>query len=114
PMRTAFVVGTPPATNFEPWTHVPNQIPLDDGVTNTAARKPGRPEVEALRKAWLQKKAQLFDGKMHKPDAEDPDAVNHLNWYMATGFPRPYPGEKTIRPPSEFNTPAPAGDDDDN
>jgi hypothetical protein len=43
---------------------------------------------------------------------EDPDAVNHLNWYMATGFTRPYPGEKTIRPPSEFNNPAPAGDDD--
>ena len=33
---------------------------------------------------------------------EDPDAVNHLNWYLTTGFKRPYPGEKTVRPPSDF------------
>ena len=50
---------------------------------------------------------------MTKPDAEDPDTVNHLNWYLSTGFERPYPGESTVRPPSEFNNPAPAGDDDD-
>jgi hypothetical protein len=46
--------------------------------------------------------------KLTKPDAEDPDAVNHLNWYLSTGFKRPYPGEKTVRPPSEFNNPAPS------
>ena len=33
PMRTAFVKGMPPADNFKPWTHVPNQVPLDEGVT---------------------------------------------------------------------------------
>jgi hypothetical protein len=26
---------------------------------------------------------------------------------MSTGFKRPYPGEKTVRPPSDFNRPAP-------
>jgi hypothetical protein len=57
--------------------------------------------------AWLQKKAEIFAGKLTKPDSEDPDTVNHLNWYMSTGFTRPYPGEKTVRPPSEFNNPAP-------
>ena len=51
----------------------------------------------------------LIDGH-----AEDPETVNHLNWYMATGFTRPYPGEKKVRPPSDFNKPAPAGDTDDN
>ena len=33
PMRTAFVEGAPPEANFLPWTHVPNEVPLDQGVT---------------------------------------------------------------------------------
>jgi YVTN family beta-propeller protein len=114
PMRTDFVKGTPPADNFLPWSHVPNQVPLDQGVTAAvAAEVKGGPKVMALRNAWLQKKAQIFAGKLTKPDSEDPDTVNHLNWYMSTGFTRPYPGEKTVRPPSEFNRPAPAKADDD-
>ena len=113
PMRTAFVAGVPPKANFKPWTHVPNQVPLDQGVTASEPFK-GNAKLKPLRAAWLQKKAELFAGKMTKPDSEDPDAVNHLNWYMSTGFTRPYPGEKEVRPPSEFNNPAPIhGDDDD-
>jgi hypothetical protein len=107
PMRTAFVKGTPPPDNFLPWTHVPNQVPLNEGVSASAANGMGSPAVKALRAAWLQKKAQIFAGKLTKPDSEDPDTVNHLNWYMATGFVRPYPGESKVRPPSEFNNPAP-------
>ena len=114
PMKTAFVQGEPPADNFKPWTHVPNQVPLDQGVTTTtAASQTSSPAVKALKVAWLQKKKQIFAGKLTKPDAEDPDTVNHLNWYMSTGFTRPYPGESKVRPPSEFNNPAPKGDLDD-
>jgi YVTN family beta-propeller protein len=113
PMRTAFVKGTPPADNFQPWTHVLNQVPLDQGVTASAPDTTDSPKVKGLRKAWLQKKAEIFAGKLTRPDSEDPDTVNHLNWYMSTGFTRPYPGESTVRPPSEFNKPAPAGDDSD-
>ncbi|HEY7307194.1 MAG TPA: alkaline phosphatase family protein, partial [Bryobacteraceae bacterium] len=91
PMRTAFVKGTPPRENFRPWRHVTNQVPLEEGVTAKAAPTTESPAIQALRKAWLQKKAQLFAGKLTKPDAEDPDAVNHFNWYMTTGFTRPYP-----------------------
>ncbi|HTG59466.1 MAG TPA: hypothetical protein VMG63_08675, partial [Terriglobia bacterium] len=68
---------------------------------------------KALRAAWLQKKAQIFAGKLTKPDAEDPDTVNHLNWYEATNFERPYPGESKVRPASDFNNPAPLIADDD-
>jgi len=111
PMRTDFVKGQPPAENFKPWTHVANQIPLDQGVTasaaNTVPNLTESPAVKALRVAWLKKKSQIFAGKLTKPDSEDPDTVNHLNWYMSTGFTRPYPGEKTVRPPSDFNKPAP-------
>jgi YVTN family beta-propeller protein len=128
PMTTAFVAGTPPAANFTPWTHVPNLVPLNQGVAVTAAnvsdkaaikaaaqlRKKASPAaVEVLKAAWNQKKTQIFADKLTKPDAEDPDTVNHLNWYMTTGFMRPYPGESKVRPPSDFKNPAPAGDSDD-
>ncbi|MGZ4815131.1 MAG: bifunctional YncE family protein/alkaline phosphatase family protein [Terriglobales bacterium] len=112
PMRTDFVKGQPPAENFQPWTHVPNQVPLDQGVTLGEAN-PGTARIKALKAAWLKKKAQIFAGKLTKPDSEDPDTVNHLNWYLSTGFTRPYPGESKVRPPSDFNKPAPTIADSD-
>ena len=112
PMRTAFVKGQPTADNFKPWTHVPNQVPLNDGVTASAADNTISPAIKALKKAWL-KKSEIFAGKLTKPDSEDPDTVNHFNWYMATGFTRPYPGESKVRPPSAFHNPAPTKADDD-
>jgi len=113
PMRTAFVTGQPSEDNFKPWAHVKNQVPLDQGVTASAADPTSSPAVQALRKAWLQKKTEIFAGKLTRPDSEDPDTVNHLNWYLSTGFKRPYPGESKVRPPSDFNNPAPAGEDAD-
>ncbi len=113
PMRTDFVKGVPPTDNFLPWSHVPNLVPLDQGVTAAVADAKASPKIKALRQAWLKKKAQIFAGKLTRPDSEDPDTVNHLNWYMSTGFSVPYPGESTIRLPSEFNKPAPAGEDSD-
>jgi len=112
PMRTDFT-DNPPPDNFLPWTHVPEQIPLSQGVTPSPDDAKLSPKVRALKRAWLQKKAEISAGKMTKPDSEDPDTVNHFNWYMSTGFTRPYPGEKTVRPPSEFNNPAPTKADDD-
>ncbi len=70
------------------------------------------PKVQALRAGWMAKKTEIFAGKYQKPDSEDPDAVNHLNWYESTGFTRPYPGENTVRPASDFNRAAPDKDDD--
>jgi YVTN family beta-propeller protein len=113
PMRTAFVKGTPPADNFKPYSHVKNQIPLDEGVTASVADKTSSAPIKALREGWLQKKSEIFAGKLTRPDAEDPDTVNHLNWYMTTGFKVPYPGEKSVRPASEFNNAAPTKVDDD-
>jgi len=126
PMRTLFV-DRPPAANFLPWTHVPNQVPLNTGVTQTPTQPIPAPTpavktqtiptesaaVEALRAGWMKKKAEIFAGKQHSPDSEDSDTVNHLNWYEATGFTRPYPGEKAVRSASDFHRPAPAKADDD-
>jgi hypothetical protein len=106
PMRPDFV-DNPPQQSFQPWTHVANQVPLNQGVGQNASPEPNSPRGKALKAAWLKKKAQIFAGKMTKPDAEDPDTVNHLNWYLSTNFERPYPGETTVRPPSDFNRPAP-------
>jgi YVTN family beta-propeller protein len=115
PMRTAFVEDEPPAENFQPWTHVPNQVPLDQGVKASAANRTDSAKVKVLRAAWLKKKKQIFAGKLTKPDSEDPDTVNHLNWYLTTGFVRPYPGESKVRPPSDFKNSAPTtADTDDN
>jgi len=107
PMGMLFI-NDPPEENFKPWTHVPNLIPLDQGVTgqtHVAENMSGPAKV--LRAGWMKKKAQIFAGKYHRPDSEDPDTVNHLDWYEATGFTRPYPGENKVRPASDFNRRAP-------
>jgi len=61
------------------------------------------PKVQVLQAGWLKKKAEIFGGKYHIPDSEDPEIVRHYNWYEATGFVVPYPGEKTVRPASDFH-----------
>jgi len=128
PMRTLFV-DNPPANNFLPWTHVANGVPLCYGVAGYAppanispsfntcssatAALQDSPAVKALRAGWLKKKAEISAGKYHIPDSEDPDTVSHYDWYDATGYKVPFPGEKTVRPASDFNRPAPAKADDD-
>jgi YVTN family beta-propeller protein len=129
PMSTAFI-DDPPSDYFKPWTHVANGIPLNTGVTQTATQtaipattvavavKPQTvvaesPAVKALRVGWMKKKAELFAGKYQKPDAEDPDTVKHMIWYEATNYTRPFPGEKKVRPASDFKKAAPTKDDDD-
>ncbi len=127
PMSTLFL-DNPPADNFLPWSYVPsmqspNQVPLYYGVSGytPVAAPPLKvkstpkesPKVAALRAGWMAKKAEIFAGNYHKADVEDSDTVNHLDWYEATGFTRPYPGEKSVRPASDFNRAAPTKADDD-
>jgi YVTN family beta-propeller protein len=130
PMSTLFL-DNPPADNFLPWTHVAAGVPLPYGVnqnptqtlppscsaTKTQFKSQSTakesPKAQALRAGWMAKKTEIFAGNYHKPDVEDSDTVNHLNWYEATGFTRPYPGEDTVRPASDFNRAAPVKVDDD-
>ncbi|MFZ0633220.1 MAG: bifunctional YncE family protein/alkaline phosphatase family protein [Acidobacteriaceae bacterium] len=117
PMKTLFV-DDPPAVNFLPWSHVANQVPLCYGVTgytaptnitpslntcsSVTASVPDSPRVKALRAGWLKMKTQVFATHYHMPDSLDPDTVSHFDWYEATGFKVPFPGEKTVRPASDF------------
>jgi YVTN family beta-propeller protein len=130
PMSTLFL-DHPPADNFLPWTFVAAGVPLTYGVSQTPTQTlppscsapklqskaqstvKESPAVQALRAGWMAKKTEIFAGKYQKPDSEDPDTVNHLNWYESTSFTRPYPGENTVRPASDFNRAAPAKADDD-
>jgi YVTN family beta-propeller protein len=96
PMRTAFVEEMPEEENFKPFKHLPNQVPLDKGVAPATAK------LSDMAKAWKKAKVKIFAGKSTKPDSEDPDTVNHLAWYEATNFKRPYPGETKVRPPTDF------------
>jgi hypothetical protein len=117
PMTTLFV-DNPPVYNFLPWAHVPNEVPLCYGVagyvpptnipsgfntcsSGTASLK-DTPAAKALRAGWEKMKTQVFAAKYHIPDSLDPDTVSHFDWYEATGFKVPYPGEKKVRPASEF------------
>jgi hypothetical protein len=115
PMSTIFT-DNPPADNFAPWDHVANEIPLTQGVSDSAQLidNLATPKAKALAVGWYKLKKQIFAGKHTQPDSEDADTVNHLNWYESTGFTRPYPGESKVRPASDFkHRKAPAGDQDD-
>ena len=81
--------------NAAPWTHLPALVPLNTGVTATARLSP-------IAKAWKQARLEIFKGKQHSPDSEDPYTVNHMVWYEATDYKRPYPGETKVRWPSAF------------
>jgi hypothetical protein len=54
-------------------------------------------------------------GKYDKADAVDPNFLNHVTWYVTTGWNRPYPGEDKILSPGPLVKAAMKykGDDDD-
>jgi YVTN family beta-propeller protein len=102
PMYEIFTNNPPPA-NFLPWSHVQNDIALDMGTVAKVKLPTSDPKVLALQAGWLKKKSEIFAGKYHLADSENPDIVSHYNWYEATGFTVPFPGEKKVRPASDFN-----------
>jgi YVTN family beta-propeller protein len=107
PMATAFVTGTPPEGNFAPFNAVPETIALNKGVpASTAALRP-------VEREWLRARRQIFAGKFQKPDSEDSDVVGHMNWYFATNFAKPYPGERKVRMPRDFPNLLVTHDEDD-
>ncbi len=117
PMTNLFI-NDPPLNNFLPWAHVANEVPLCYGVAgytpptnipsgfNTCstgnASLQDSPSVKALQAGWMKMKAKVFAAHYHIPDSLDPDTVSHFDWYEATGFKLPYPGEKKVRPASDF------------
>ena len=108
-----------------PFSFVPNQIPLDEGVNTPVALAKAAPSAGVvnvqtlqLQSAWAARKKEMFKGKANKPDAVDANTLNHLIWYETTNFTRPYLGENQVRWPSYFKerkglaTPEPIKDTD--
>jgi YVTN family beta-propeller protein len=108
PMFDAFQ-NTP---NLTPFDHVPAVIPLDQGPDLPASKAFA---YTPLQKAWLKATAEVMKDKYDKADAVDPNFLNHVIWYSATDWKRPYPGESKILMPGPFVKAAKKyHDDDDN
>jgi hypothetical protein len=100
---------TPDLTAYD---SLPAVIPLDKG--------PGLPDGKviassAIEKAWLKATAEVMKGKYDKADSVDPNFLNHVIWYVTTGWNRPYPGEDRVLTPGPLVKAALkySGDDDD-
>jgi YVTN family beta-propeller protein len=92
PMFDAFQ-NTPDLT---PYDHMAAVIPLDQGPDLPAGKTVA---CTPLQKAWLKATAEVMKGKYDKADAVDPNFLNHVIWYSATNWTRPYPGENKVLMP---------------
>lgn len=106
PMFDAFQ-NTP---NLSPYDHLPAVIALDDGPD--LPHKDGA-AYSPLQKAWLKATAEVMKNKYDKADAVDPNFLNHVVWYSATGWTRPYPGDLKVEMPGAFVKAAKKYHDDD-
>jgi YVTN family beta-propeller protein len=119
PMYGAFTE-TP---NFEPYTAVPNEIPLTLGVegepattaaaTTTAATTAATPSggpvqgevptsMQSVYEAWMSwKRQQSFLGRDASPDSAKPVLFNRFDWYSAHDWKVAYPGDPKIYLPDE-------------
>lgn len=109
PMFDAFQ-NTPDLT---PYDHLAAVVPLDEGPGLPAGKTVS--DYTPLQKAWLKATAEVMKGKYDKADAVDPNFLNHVTWYSATDWKRPYPGEDKLLMPGRFVKAAKkyTGDDDD-
>jgi hypothetical protein len=106
--------------NFEPYTALPNQIPLTLGVkgfaatatttTATATQASADPAVEGtvaaamqgVYEAWMSWKGkQSFVGKDGMPDSANTEQLNRFDWYSAHDWKLAYPGDPKIYLPEE-------------
>lgn len=98
--------------DLTPFDHLPASIPLDQGIGLPGGKAVAYSSIE---KAWIKATDEVMTGKYDKADSVDPNFLNHAIWYSATGWKRPYPGEKTVLMPASFVKAARKyHDDDDN
>lgn len=122
------ILGTQPLTQFDlvaspmfdvfqntpdltPYNRMASVIALDQGPNLPAEKTLGY--ASPLQKAWLKATAEVMKGKYDKADAVDPNFLNHIIWYSATDWKRPYPGENKVEMPGPFVKAARKYRDDD-
>lgn len=106
PMFDAFQ-NTPDLTPYE---LVPAVMALNQGPSLPVEKAE---LLSPMQKAWLKATAEVMKGKYDKPDAVDPNFLNHVIWYAATNWTRPYPGEAKVEMPGPFVKAAKKYRDDD-
>jgi hypothetical protein len=110
--------------NFTPFTAVPNQIPLTEGIAtvpscgldtlgqtgaaaaavNAAAAQnttvpPAMQATAAAWQTWLAGQHTTGNGAL--PDYPNADQMNRFTWYQAHQWTTPYPGDSKIYTPSQ-------------
>ncbi len=110
------ILGIPPLTQFDlvaspmfdvfqntpdptPFDHVAATLPLNDGPDLGGQASTS---YTPLQQAWLRATAEVMKGKDDKPDAVDPNFLNHVIWYATTNWNVPYPGENKVMMPGPF------------
>ncbi|MBO0826564.1 MAG: phosphoesterase [Streptosporangiales bacterium] len=110
--------------DYTPFTALPNQVPLTEGVvtppacgpdtlgkTGTAAQKLNAAEAQktavpaseqAVAKQWESwTNNQHLSGNGAVPDYAHPAQMNRYTWYQTHGWKTPYPGDSKIYAPAE-------------
>jgi YVTN family beta-propeller protein len=103
--------------DFTPYNTLPSQIPLTAGLAGvtagtsaqavrSAAVGSAKTVIPAAMMAIYQQWAawsthQHFGGAKPNEDLANPAMLNRLDWYSATGWVRPYPGDKKILAPDQ-------------
>ncbi|NUO34880.1 MAG: phosphoesterase [Dermatophilaceae bacterium] len=132
PMFDAFQ-STP---DFTPFTALPNQVPLTEGVATAPACGPDTlgqtgaaaqavnakvaaetavpASQKAVAAAWgTWKESQRLSGNGAVADFANPEQMNRFTWYQAHGWKTPYPGDDKVLAPSQVpgaNLPAAEND----
>ncbi len=89
-----------------PFTHVPATTPLNIGPGGTPIPGTGPAtysmnlRMTPIQRAWNQASNFMTKGKQGKADSVDENFLNHVIWYSATDWKRPYPGEHRIQWPA--------------
>jgi hypothetical protein len=95
--------------DLRPYDALPNEVPLTLGVTTptatraaAAASRPAIPKAAGrLVRQWAAWSThQHFTGRHASEDKANPAQLNRLDWYAATGWTRPYPGDGSVLAPN--------------
>ena len=104
--------------DFAPYTVVPNQIPLTQGLTPSSSSSsakagatfapatPSQLKIPASERAIYEQwvvwsRNGRFNGKGAIQDWANPAQLNRLDWYSAHGWKVPYPGDQAILAPGQ-------------
>jgi len=92
--------------NLAPFAHVPANTPLNIGPGGVPIAGTGGANytmrMTPIQRAWNVASNSMTKGKLGQADSVDETFLNHVIWYSATHWKRPYPGEARVEWPAAF------------